>query len=191
MKKIKIAIISEDIAIQEALSKSLNSNNLLVLGIFRSAAEACENFKSNFCEIELILASFKNVEELLVINDFKKEFKCSPPVIIVGHLLEEETIIKCFELGAVNLVNNKKYYPELLKAINDAHNGKPSIHASAANVIRNSLILGQLTSSEKRIYKLKLKGLTNAEIADRLYNSPNTIRNHIKSIRKKLQHFID
>ena len=45
----------------------------------------------------------------------------------------------------------------------------------------------ELTEREREILGLIARGLKNAEIAQRLYLSPRTVRNHISSIFDKLQ----
>jgi len=55
------------------------------------------------------------------------------------------------------------------------------------------ILFQTLTKKEKLVFKLISEGYTNKEIADKLYNSPNTVRTHRNRIWKKLEikHFSD
>ena len=54
------------------------------------------------------------------------------------------------------------------------------------NVICNPKFNSRLSDAELRVMKLVYEGCTNEEIADRLYLSPHTVKNHIKSVYAKL-----
>jgi DNA-binding NarL/FixJ family response regulator len=46
--------------------------------------------------------------------------------------------------------------------------------------------LGTLTGREQEVLRLLAQGLTNAELAERLYISPKTAGNHVSNILTKL-----
>jgi len=54
----------------------------------------------------------------------------------------------------------------------------------------NSSIDSRLTKRENEIYSLVSKGISNAQIATKLYISPNTVKKHVSSILNKL-HLVD
>jgi DNA-binding NarL/FixJ family response regulator len=58
---------------------------------------------------------------------------------------------------------------------------------SAPKVASPEEAFPELTSREREILDLIAQGRTNAEIAARLFVSPNTVRNHISHIFAKLQ----
>ena len=54
------------------------------------------------------------------------------------------------------------------------------------NVVCNPRFNSRLSDAELRVMKLLYEGLDNGEIADKLYLSPHTVKNHIKSAYAKL-----
>ena len=83
---------------------------------------------------------------------------------------------------------------QLLQAIYDVHRGEASLHPSIAlQLIReinqpSDLPLAEdpLTERELDVLKLVAQGMTNQEIADRLYRSEWTVRTHVRNILSKL-----
>ena len=57
---------------------------------------------------------------------------------------------------------------------------------SYANVVCNPKFNSRISDAEMRVMKMIYEGCNNEEIADRLYLSPHTVKNHIKSVYIKL-----
>lgn len=47
-------------------------------------------------------------------------------------------------------------------------------------------LLGELTLREQDVLKLIAKGLSNSDIAKRLFISPHTVKNHVSNIYRKI-----
>jgi NarL family two-component system response regulator LiaR len=58
--------------------------------------------------------------------------------------------------------------------------------ASSRQTQPATLITSQLTDREVEVLRLIAKGLSNADIADRLFLSEGTVRNHVSAILAKL-----
>jgi DNA-binding NarL/FixJ family response regulator len=59
------------------------------------------------------------------------------------------------------------------------HLKMPVKNPSAANI-------GTLSQREVEVLKLMVEGLSNPEIGDKLYLSPNTVKTHVRGIMNKL-----
>lgn len=55
-----------------------------------------------------------------------------------------------------------------------------------ANVVCNPKFNSRISDAEMRVMKMVYVGCNNEEIADRLYLSPHTVKNHMKSVYLKL-----
>ena len=55
-----------------------------------------------------------------------------------------------------------------------------------ANVVCNPKFNSRISDAEMRVMKMVYEGFSNEEIADTLYLSPHTVKNHIKSVYAKL-----
>ena len=74
--------------------------------------------------------------------------------------------------------------------IRDAYHDKVSLHSDSSSVVINELKMERklrvLTPEEREVYKLKERGLTKSEIAEKLFRSYETIKKYYKSIKSKI-----
>ncbi|GAA4432216.1 nitrate respiration regulation response regulator NreC [Ravibacter arvi] len=114
-------------------------------------------------------------------------------IVVLSMLADESSIVKMLEAGAdgylvknadeeelyealATVLNNQVY---IARAIRDKVSQAPVKSGSAAESV-------QLSSRELDISRLIIDGLTNSEIADRLYLSVRTVETHRKNILAKL-----
>ena len=86
---------------------------------------------------------------------------------------------------------------DVVRAIRGTVAGKTYVDPSVAGKVLNqasshqtrpsSIITGKLTEREIEVLRLIAKGLSNADIADRLFLSEGTVRNHVSVILAKLE----
>lgn len=104
--------------------------------------------------------------------------------------------------GAAGFVENDQSVAEMVQTIRDVHAYGASISPDFARVLIDRVTElhhevsfhspidldhdGHLTDREWDVLALVSQGLTNAEIADRLYISVGTVKNHVHSILSKL-----
>ncbi|HHV92952.1 MAG TPA: response regulator transcription factor [Firmicutes bacterium] len=68
------------------------------------------------------------------------------------------------------------------KYVPTGESGKPLLEKRSKPVFPAGL-----TPREKEVLQLIASGLTNAEIAERLFISPHTVKNHVTNIYKKIK----
>ena len=100
------------------------------------------------------------------------------------------------KIGAEGYVLKDSDAEGLVKAIRDVNAGKTYIQPSIAsllieNGIKNELNedlekINSLTKREYEVLTLIAEGLSNKDIADRLFISEKTVKNHVSSIFKKI-----
>jgi DNA-binding NarL/FixJ family response regulator len=125
----------------------------------------------------------------------KKE-KAHIKVIVVSMMCDASIVSKMIKAGADAFINKDTGKDELLKAIDKVmHDEKyisPEIsqnlftHLTDRNVAVNTETEKQLTPREIEIIRYIADGLTNNEIANKLFLSPVTIDTHRKNILAKL-----
>jgi len=101
-----------------------------------------------------------------------------------GYLLKDEPIDKIKE-AIINLLNDEgaPMSPSIArKALNLLMNSKIDINKKDTSAISDY----HLTDREEEVLRLLVDGLEYKEIASKMTVSPNTIRNHITNIYKKL-----
>lgn len=115
-------------------------------------------------------------------------------ILVLTSFADEEKIFPAIKAGASGYLLKDTAPEQLLQAIRDVHAGKSSLDPTVAlKVIQelnrpSTLPLTEepLTEREMDILRLVAQGLTNQEIADRLYIGERTVGNHISNILNKL-----
>jgi DNA-binding NarL/FixJ family response regulator len=117
-------------------------------------------------------------------------------VIVVTMFEDDESVFAAMRAGARGYVLKGAGQEEILKVIRAVANGEayfgPRIAErlmrffTASRPATTSEPFPELTSREREILDLIARGHNNQTIADRLYLSPKTVRNHISSIFAKI-----
>lgn len=119
-------------------------------------------------------------------------------IIVITMFDDDDSIFAAMRAGARGYLLKGAGQEETLRAIRGVASGEaifsPSVAArlmqyfTALKPIRpESPPLPELTEREREILAMIANGLSNAELASRLYLSPKTVRNHITNIFSKLQ----
>lgn len=173
-----VLILEDDAIISRDLMEILSSL-VETIHIANSYKEACDILSSN--TVDLCLCDINLNEEKSGI-DFAKEAHEQQPsvqlIYITAHT-DENTIKKMVSTSPLNYVV-KPYTPQQILA---------SAQLALVNIKNNSSInieLNTLTSKERQILSLIAKNKQNKEIADELFVSEKTVRNHRYNMLKKL-----
>ncbi len=124
--------------------------------------------------------------------DLCKEIKAKyPDIQILGlsSFNQQSYIQKMMQNGASGYVLKNASIEEIVKAIEAAMNGEIFLSDQASIAIdenKNALI-PVITRREKEVLMLIAKGLTNKEIADKLFISTTTVDTHRKNLLAKFQ----
>lgn len=124
--------------------------------------------------------------------DLCKEIKAKyPDIQILGlsSFNQQSYIQKMMQNGASGYVLKNASIEEIIKAIEAAMNGEIFLSDQASIAIdenKNALI-PVITRREKEVLMLIAKGLTNKEIADKLFISTTTVDTHRKNLLAKFQ----
>jgi DNA-binding NarL/FixJ family response regulator len=115
-------------------------------------------------------------------------------VLVLAGEHERERLRRAIELGVRGWVDLGADEDELLTAIRLVGRGAMFLAPAAADHLRGMVSAGtghdafpQLSERERQVLELLAQGAGNAQIAQALYLSPKTIRNHLSAICNKLQ----
>jgi DNA-binding NarL/FixJ family response regulator len=118
-------------------------------------------------------------------------------VLILSMLDDDDSVFAALRAGARGYLVKGAPPEEVLQAIRATANGETVFGASLASRILSyfaelhpkspPLPFPQLSDREREVLDLLAHGHNNATIANRLYLSPKTIRNHVSNIIGKLQ----
>lgn len=111
-------------------------------------------------------------------------------VLALTSFSEPELVQRTLKAGALGYLLKSVTGDELAAAVRRAHSGQSTLAPEAAQVLVEAAQApddtGPLTSREREVLSLLTHGLSNAEIAARLYVSLSTAKAHVSSIISKL-----
>ena len=112
---------------------------------------------------------------------------------------EEDDLFQAIKAGANGYLLKEVSVEEVAEAVRAVVQGQTLITPSMASKLLNEFVAldrrvnekqqlpsPTLTSRELEVLKLVAKGMSNREIADDLYISENTVKNHVRNILEKL-----
>ena len=118
-------------------------------------------------------------------------------VLVVTMFEDDDSVFAAMRAGARGYLLKGANQAELLRAIRAVGNGEaifgPAIaervmrYFAAPRPAATSLVFPELTEREREILALIARGQGNQEIAERLFLSLKTVRNHVSNIFAKLQ----
>jgi DNA-binding NarL/FixJ family response regulator len=117
-------------------------------------------------------------------------------IVVLTMFEDEDSVFAAMRAGARGYILKGADQNEMLRAIRAVANGEALFGPAIANRLIAFFAakpdtppapFPELTEREREILHLIATGLSNSEIADTLFLSPKTVRNHISSIFSKLQ----
>jgi len=160
------------------------------------SASSVEETLENFVETDVILLDINlpGLSGIEAIPLFK--LKCPELKIIMLTILEDDFhILEAIKNGADGYILKKSSPNKILDAIQQVYEGGAALTPMVARQVMAFLkpeaakpgLPSHLTTREKEILLLITQGMTNEVMADSMFISVQTVRNHIKNIYDKLQ----
>jgi DNA-binding NarL/FixJ family response regulator len=164
--------------------------NIEVAGAVSNAFDAIPFLKKNKIEVVLLDINLPDISGIDLCKKIHKEF---PDIKILGisTFSERSYISRMIENGASGYLIKSASAGEIAEAIDTVLKGKIYLSVSMEHIAKPLSImpsdnLPALTKREKEILQLISEGLTNNQIAEKLFISPLTVDSHRKNLLTKL-----
>ena len=195
-KMIKVMLVDDHELIREGIKQIIELESdidvIAQVGDGREAVELARKNKPDIILLDINMPEMNGIEVLKRLRDLGIESR----VIMLTIHNDREYILETMKIGAEGYVLKDSDAEGLVKAIRDVNAGKTYIQPSIAsllieNGIKNELNedlekINSLTKREYEVLTLIAEGLSNKDIADRLFISEKTVKNHVSSIFKKI-----
>lgn len=195
MSPIRILIVDDHKVVRQGIRSLLDLEpDLTVIAEASSGQEALKLVKSHHPEIILLdlrMADMGGVEVCRHIVTHHPDIA----ILILTAISDDQEIFECIKAGAKGYVLKDVDVVELVRHIRIVHRGEAALDPTVTNIVmehvRRSAEAPEpaqttLTPKEVDIVQLIAAGLTNKEIGQALFLSPNTVKFHISTIMRKL-----
>ena len=187
----KVLIVDDHPLVRKGIISTLsyeeNIEKILEASNNRVAMELIMNEKPEIAIIDLYLGKEYGLD--IVTASRKRGYKTK--FIILTSSMKKEDFLKSKEAGVDGYVLKEAYAEDIIYAIHLVLRGKRYIDSEIikyeiASTSENSN-LDSLTPGERDVLIELGKGLSNQEIAKKLYISENTVKKHVSNILSKLE----
>lgn len=186
---IKIMVADDHALIRKGLVQLIEmEKDIKVISQASNGEEAYQLAKKYLPDLILMDVNMPVMNGIKVAKMLKEE-KHPSKVLFLTIYNDREYLLEALKLGVEGYILKDAEYDDLIKAIRTIFNGGVYIHPSLMEEIDNidhENLKKDLTPREIEILKLISKGYSNKEIAQKLFLSEKTVKNHVYNIFKKL-----
>lgn len=189
---INIAIIDDHSMIREGLKQLLElDGDIRVIAEANDGIECMEMLHKQVPDILLLDINMPQMNGIQVLEAIRKE-KIKVKVLILTIHNEVEYLMKAVEIGIDGYVLKDSDISILKRAIYAINGGKSYIEPSLTPYFNRKLEKKKeirtdaLSKREIQVLELIAEGNFNKEIAEKLFISEKTVKNHVSSIFKKI-----
>jgi two-component system, NarL family, response regulator LiaR len=188
---VRVMIVDDHAVVRSGLSAFLMAyDDLEFVGEAGGGAEAvrkCREMRPDVVLMDLVMPDIDGAEATRLIRDECPHVQ----VIALTSYKEEELVQGALKAGAISYLLKNVSAEELAQAIRAAHAGRPTLAPEAAQVLIKAATHPDepdegLTERELEILGLMVEGLSNPDIAKKLFVSRSTVKFHVSNILMKL-----
>jgi DNA-binding NarL/FixJ family response regulator len=188
-ESIRIVIVDDHYMVREGLKVLLSlDDDFEVVGEAADgleASELCATLQPDVVLMDVLMPVMDGAAASALI----KESCPTTRIIALTSFAERDLVERTLDAGAISYLIKDSGPEKLVQAIREAHRGHGSIDDVALHAVMQTGDDGigrDLTPREREVLKLLASGLSNKEIAERLFLSPGTVRLHVSNVLSKL-----
>jgi DNA-binding NarL/FixJ family response regulator len=198
-EKISVMIADDHVLMREGLKQLLELEEdidvIIQAGDGNDAVDKALEYNPDVILLDINMPKMNGIDVLRRLKDLGVKSN----VIMLTIHEDKEYLFETMKIGADGYVLKDSDADSLIKAIRDVNHGKSYIQPSIASMLvedlgQNDVEINKelakirlLTKREYEVLTLIAEGLNNKDIAEKLYISEKTVKNHVSSIFKKIE----
>jgi len=190
---ISILIVDDHPVVRQGIKSFLEvQGELEVKGAVSNGEEAIkavEELQPDVVLMDLVMPGMDGIEAIRCIKSLRPNTR----VIVMTSFAQDNKVFPAIKAGADGYLLKDILPADLLEAIKLVYAGKPVLHPDVAQKLMvsfssrgGSATVETLTPRETEVLELIACGLSNEEIANRLFISDKTVKTHVSNILHKL-----
>lgn len=195
MDKIRILIADDHSIVREGLKQLLEiEEDFEVVGQTSNGMETIQKVRELNPDVLLLDINMPVMNGIKALKKIKEEGLKSRVIVLTIHD-DREYLLETMQIGATGYILKDSDSASLYKAIRDAFNGQsyiqPKLAAELVKEFNKPKVTREkgendLTQREYEVLTLIAEGLNNKDIADTLFISEKTVKNHVSNIFRKI-----
>jgi NarL family two-component system response regulator LiaR len=191
---IRVLIADDHAIVRRGLAMLLGTErDMKVVGEAQDGQEAVEkagSLKPDVVLMDLVMPRMDGIEATRKITEAHPGVK----VLVLTSFAADDKVFPAVKAGALGYLLKASKPEELLEAIHRVHRGEPSLEPDIARKVLQELshpgkgnpTIDPLTERELEVLRLISQGLSNKEIASKIFIAELTVRTHVSNILGKL-----
>lgn len=195
MSKIRVMIVDDHAVVRQGLITFLElQDNIEIVAEADDgpvAVERAKNKKPDVILMDLVMNKMSGIEATRKIKEFDPMVK----IIVLTSFSDDKMVFPAIKAGAMGYLLKDISPGDLSKAIESVHRGETQLHPEIARKLMNQFVSpkrsasvnpGELTDREMEVLCLIADGLSNSQLAEKLFISEKTVKTHVSKILAKL-----
>ncbi len=187
----KVLLVDDENMLLDSLEIILSLNDMEIVGKAHDGREALDILKKTKCDIALVDLNMKGMGGIELIGHMKRMYP-EIKILVLTTFYDDKNITDAISKGADGYLLKDSGKDAILGAVGQLMNGisvlDPKVMQRLTMLMNKNeeiTLYDEMTGREREIASLLAEGLTNKQIADKLYISEGTVKNYISSIYDK------
>lgn len=190
MKQLEVLVADDHELVREGICKLLEFyDDMKVIGEAADGLETVSLVRKHFPDLVLLdlnMPRMNGIEAIKKIKEISPDIK----VLILTIHDEEEYVYEVTKAGAEGYIQKDIRPEDLRKAIEEVMAGRKvfptTLEKEIVKATSNDSKIEELSDREHQVLELLAQGMSNKELAQELYISEKTVKNHVSNILRKL-----